>query len=292
MNYEVVTVNRAGLERVYPWVAEDELAPGSVVHVGGRDWLVYELDEREPPRALAKLARYRLRLVYPDGREEIGGFRRYRADGPRFGHGFTTILDGDPISWDVVEDRLASDEDGEPYLDLVAERGYDEADGELPDHELEHALARRGELSEAAQATLEQADEAGLAVELVALDPGEAADWEEAGRYLDALTLDTVEDDLLELCGVDTANDREEAWLDTVKQRLQEDLEQLRADVEGDHDEIQEWEFQDGRVFVSVGSVDDESDPYKGHGWLCRLLDSGALGAAGFVRVRKAQLLV
>lgn len=38
MTYDIVTVSRTGAERVYPWVAEEELAPGSAVHVGGRDW--------------------------------------------------------------------------------------------------------------------------------------------------------------------------------------------------------------------------------------------------------------
>ena len=35
---------------------------------------------------------------------------------------------------------------------------------------------------------------------------------------------------------------------------------------------------------------DDESDPLSGHGWLCRLVDAEVHGAAGFVRVRKAEL--
>jgi hypothetical protein len=278
---------------VYPWASDQELVPGAVVHVGGRDWLVYELDQQaEPPRARARLGRYRLRLVHPDGREEIGGFRRYRPDGPRIGHGFTTMLEGQPISWEVRNESLAYDDGGEPYLDLVAERDYAEADGDLPDHELEHALARQEELSDEALETLAQADEAGLAIELVALDPGEAPDWEEAARYIDALSLDTIEDDLLEQSGVDPAGDPEDTWLDTVQQRLRQDLERLRADVEGGHEQIQEWDFRDGRVLASVGSVDDESDPDSGHGWLCRLLDSGALGAARFSRVRKAELLV
>ena len=292
-SYEIVVAGRAGSDRRYPWVADEELQPGSVVHVGGRDWLVHELDSsREPPRALAKPARYRLRLVHPDGREEIGGFRRYRPDGPRLGHGFTTMLAGELISWEVVDVRLAYDDAAEPFLDLVAQRDYGEAEGDLPDHELEHALARGDEASEAVQAVLADADREGLAVELVALDPGEAPDWEEAARYIRTITLATIEDDLLEQCGVNTAADPEDTWLETVTSRLLEDLESLRADVEGDHDEIQEWEFRDGRILASVGSTDDESDPDSGHGWLCRLLDSGALGAAGFTRVRKAELVV
>lgn len=293
LNYDVVVSGRAGTERTYPWTAEEQLQPGSVVHVGGRDWLAYELDlTADRPRALARLARYRLRMVHPDGNEELGGFRRYRPDGPRLGHAFTTILEGQPVSWAVVDERLAFDDAGEPFLDLVAERDYGEADGDLADHELEHALARLDQLPEAAQALFAGADREGLAGELAALDPGEAPDWEEAARYIQALTLATIEDDLLEQCGVATATDAEETWANTVKTRLLEDLDGLRADIECDHDQIQEWEFRDGRIFASLGSVDDEADPNSGHGWLCRLLDSGALGAAGFSRVRKAELVV
>ena len=83
--------------------------------------------------------------MHPDGREEIGGFRRYRPDGPRLGHGFTTMLAGELISWEVVDERLAYGDAAKPFLDLVAQRDYGEAEGDLPDHELEHALARGDE---------------------------------------------------------------------------------------------------------------------------------------------------
>ncbi len=68
------------------------------------------------------------------------------------------------------------------------------------------------------------------------------------------------------------------------------DLAHFRADVEGDRAEIQVWDFRDGRIFASIGAMEDESDPERGHGWMCRLLDASALGAAGFVRVRRAEL--
>ena len=60
------------------------------------------------------------------------------------------------------------------------------------------------------------------------------------------------------------------------------------TDAEGDEPN----RVLDGRVFASVGSPDDEADPDAGHGWMCRLLDSSVLAAAGFARVRKAELLV
>ena len=163
-----------------------------------------------------------------------------------------------------------------------------------PDHELEHTLARRGdeELPEGAAATLARAAAEGLSVELVALEPGEEPAWDAAERFIDALVLVEVNDDLVVRCGVDTDRDPPDTWLDTIKERLRIDLQSFRADVEENRDEIEEWSFRDGRIFASVGSVDDESDPSSGHGWLCRLLDSGALGAAGFTRVRKAELTV
>jgi hypothetical protein len=240
---------------------------------------------------LSGKARYRLTLRHPDGREEVGALRRSRPDAPGLGHSFSTFEDGRPVSWEVVDQRPARGDDGEPYVELIAERDFAELE-ELPNHELEHALARREdeELPEGADATLERAERMGLSLELVALDPGEEPDWDEAERYLDALILEEIEDDLLELCGVDPGRDPQARWLDRVKERLGSDLASFRADVEGDHDEIERWSFRGGWIFVSVGSEDDEADPNKGHGWMSRLFDSGALTTAGFERVRKAEL--
>ena len=290
LEYEIVTVNGVGIERAQPLVLASEPRPGTLVTLDGRDWLVDAVEEGETARVVAKPARYRLRLRHPDGREELGAFRRMRAGSPRLGHSFTTTEDGAPVSWEVIEEAFAHDEQDEPFLDLVAERDYGEAEGDLPDHELEHALGGSAEGSDAAGDWIAEATRSGLSIELVALEPDEAPDWEEARRYIDALSLDTIADDLLELCGVDTRAGREGTWLETVQTRLLEDLDSFSADVEGDHDEIEEWDFHDGRVFASVGSVADESDPDRGHGWMCRLLDAGALGAAGFARVRKPEL--
>jgi hypothetical protein len=140
----------------------------------------------------------------------------------------------------VVEEQLARADDGEPYLDLIAERDYAEAEGELPDHELEHALERERDegLPSGAETTIARAVEEGLDVELVALDPGEEPDWPESLRYIDALIFEEIEDDLFEQCGVDVGHDRRETWLGIVKERLRADLEAFRNDVEGDHDEI------------------------------------------------------
>jgi hypothetical protein len=286
--YDVVTRRRAGGERLHRYATDDPLAPGAILRLDGRDWLVDSVVEG---RLLAKPARYRIRLRHPDGREEAGALRRFRPGSPRVGHAFATVLGTVPVSWQVVEEQLAADQDGEPYLDLVAERDYAELDDALPNHELEHALAARAsELPEGAMATLNRAQAEGLAVEIVALEPGEEPDWDAAAQYVDHLVLDMVEDDLLEQCGVDPRSDPQETWLDTIKERLRADLDSFRADVEGGHDEIEEWDYLDGSVFASVGSIDDESAPGSGHGWLCRLLDAGVLGAAGFSRVRKRQL--
>ena len=146
----------------------------------------------------AKTARYRLRLRYPDGREDVGAFRRFRPGSPRLGHAFATEPDGQPVSWEIVDEQLAFDAGGEPYLDLVAVRDFEEAEATLPDHELEHTLARRDddELPEGAVATLGRAADEGLSVELVALEPGEEPDWEAAERFIDALILEEIDDDL------------------------------------------------------------------------------------------------
>jgi hypothetical protein len=291
--YDVVTISRAGKERRRTYVTDDALAPGDVIRLEGRDWLIERVDPdggEYVAHVFAKPARYRIRLQHPDGREELGGFRRFRPDAPRLGHAFSTIEDGQPASWQVVDVRLAYGDDGEPYLELIAERDFAEFE-QLPDHELEHALAARdAELPPGAQAAFARAEAAGLSIELVALEPGEAPDWAEAEAFVEALVIEEIEDDLLELCGVDPNRDPREAWLGIVKERLRSDLESFRADVEGDHDEIEEWEFRDGRVFASVGSEDDEADPNAGHGWMCRLVDASVLAAAGFARVRKAEL--
>lgn len=292
-HYEVVTRRRTGKERVHEFASDDPLAAGDVLRLDGRFWLIESVEPREdaPARALAEPARYRVRLRHPDGREEVGAFRRYRPDAPRLGHAFTTVEDGRPVSWQVVEEQLARDEDGQPYLELAAARDYEEVET-LPNHELEHTLAleREDELPAAAAAAFARAEQAGLAIELVALEPGEEPDWEAAERFIDALVIEEVEDDLIELCGVNPDTDPKETWLETVKTRLRSDLELFRADLEDDFGQIERWSFRDGRIFASVGTTDDEADPLSGHGWMCRLADAEVLGAAGFERVRKAEL--
>ena len=286
--YELVHRTRSGSERMHRFTSVEPLESGSIVRLEGRDWLVASVDGT---RAVLEPGRYRLRLRHPDGREELGAMRRYRADAPRFGHTFSTVEDGRPASWHVVEERVARDEQDEPYLELTAERDYSEQEDSptLPEHELEHAFAREADVSEAAE-TLARADQAGLYAELMALEPGEAPDWAEAQEFLDALELEEIHDDLLVRCGVDPARDAQESWLGIVKERLRADLEQFRADVDGDHDEIEEWDFRGGRVFAAIGSFSDEASPQSGHGWMTRLYDAGVLEAAGFRRVRKAEL--
>ncbi len=286
--YEIVVSTRAGSERVHEYASDEPLEVGAVLRLEGRYWLIEGVDG---PRATAKPARYRLELRHPDGRVETGAFRRYRPGAPGIGHALATIEDGQAVSWQVVDQRVGRDDDGEPYLELIAERDYDEVE-QVPDHELEHSLASREdeELPAGAAAAFARAEAAGLSIELVALEPGEEPDWEEAERYIDAFILDEIEDDLIELCGVNPARDPRETWLETIKERLLEDLRQFRGDVEGEQDEIEEWDFRDGRIFVSVGNSDDEADPLKGHGWMSRLVDSSTLTAAGFQRVQKARL--
>jgi hypothetical protein len=288
VRYEIVTHDRTGRERVHPYTVEDALAPGSVVLIGGRYWLVERIEQA---RVQAQPARYRLTLRHPDGRQEAGAFRRFRADVPAPGHQLTTLAAGAPISWVVVEHCLAYDVGGELFLELIAERDYTEADS-LPDHQLEHALDRERDDTNPTAAALTRAESAGLAIELVGLEAGEAANWNGARNYLDSLILEEIEDDLLEQCGVDARHDPQQTWLDTVKQRLRDDLDSFRAGVEDGHGEIEEWIFRGGRTFAAVGRFDDDSNPFSGYGWMCRLVDAGVLQAGGFKRVRKPLLLL
>jgi hypothetical protein len=278
---------------VHRYASDERLEVGAVVQLQGRYWLIESLEpdgEGIAGKAVAKPGRYRLTLRHPEGPEETGAFRRLRPDAPGVGHTFSTLEDGRPVGWEVRDRRLARDEQGEIYLELIAERNFEEIE-ELPDHELEHALARRQEdLAERASATLDRAAQAGLSIELVSLEPGEEADWEEAERFIDALVIEEINDDLVVLCGVDPERDSPESWITIVKERLRSDLESFRRDVQDDRDEIEEWSFQGGSIFVSVGAEDDEADPNKGHGWMTRLVDAGVLGAAKLRRVRKADI--
>ncbi|HET6642794.1 MAG TPA: hypothetical protein VFG93_05925, partial [Gaiellaceae bacterium] len=202
-HYDIVAHHRTGQEHVHRYASEEPLQVGDGVRLEGRYWLIESVEpdgEELSGRAVAKPGRYRITLRHPDGRKETGAFRRFRPDAPRLGHSFSTLDDGHPVSWEVVMEQPARDEQSEIYLELIAERDFAELE-ELPDHELEHALARRGEeeLPEGAAAALERAQQAGFSTELVALEPGEEPDWEEAERYIDALVLEEVEDDLLEL---------------------------------------------------------------------------------------------
>jgi hypothetical protein len=256
------------------------------VLLGGRYWLVERVDDWT---VHARPARYRLTLRHPDGHEEAGAFRLFRADAPTMGHQLATNENREPVSWAVVEQQLARDDAGEPFLEVIAERDHGEVES-LPDHQLEHAVEQDRDGAVAAPAALAGATRASQAVELVALEPGQAPDWRQASRYLESLILEELEDDLIELCGVDTRNDPQEQWLDTVKRRLREDLDSFRTDSEGLHDEIEEWDFRGSRIFAAVGRFDDDSNPASGYGWMCRLVDAGVLQAAGFYRARKPLL--
>src|SRR3954453_3578015 len=175
-SYELAVRTGAGRERVLPYLADGELHAGSVVELGGRHWLVASVDGS---RATAEPARYRLTLRHPDGREEFGALRRPRPDAPAEGHQLTTVADGAPVSWTVVDEHLARDEDGRPFTEYVAERDYSEIDS-LPDHQLEHAIDR----DEATPPAVSRAQASGQSIELVSLDPGQAPDWDEALRFV------------------------------------------------------------------------------------------------------------
>src|SRR5207245_4780055 len=78
-SYTFVTHDRSGHEHARPYTSSERLAPGSVVLLGGRYWLVERVDDAN---VQARPARYRLTLRHIDGHEEPGAFRRFRADAP------------------------------------------------------------------------------------------------------------------------------------------------------------------------------------------------------------------
>jgi hypothetical protein len=284
--YRLVTHDRSGREHPHSYTTEDSLTPGSVVLLLDRYWLVGTVDD---DLAQAWPARYRLTLRHPDGHEETGVLRRFRADAPAVGHQLTTFEDGAPIAWQVIEQRLARDDNGDLYLESFAERDYTELES-LPDHQLEHALEQDREDTGAASTALAQAASEGRAVELVALEAGAVPDWVEAICFIDSLVLDEVGDELIEQCGIDTGHVLHKHWLDRVKRRLNDDLDSFRADIEGPHKEIEEWDFHGSRIFAAIGDFDDDSNPSSGYGWTCRLVDASVLAAAGFYRARKPLL--
>jgi hypothetical protein len=229
--------------------------------------------------------RYRLCLRHPDGRVERGGLRRVRAAGPRPGHAFVTVVDRQPVSWQIVEERIARDAESEPYLELVAERDYRERE-DILDQALAYDAAQP-----IVEASVGVAPAEGVgATEMVALQSGGEPRWEVAVAAVERLSLDDIGEDVLQLCGVDPDADPPETWLRTVRERLGSDLERFRADVEGPRDQIEQWTVDGTRVLASSGTWRDEVEPDKGHGWMCRLHDSGVLAAAGFERVRKVDL--
>jgi hypothetical protein len=106
-----------------------------------------------------------------------------------------------PVSWQVVDAQLDRDDEG-PVLSLTAERDFAEVE-DIPDHDLEHELAENADdsLPEEAEALIARAARENLELELVVLDPGEEPSWDDAARFLEALILDEIEDDLLESSG-------------------------------------------------------------------------------------------
>jgi hypothetical protein len=286
VSYEIVTRDRAGRERVHPYAGEDALAPGSVVLLGGRYWLAVRVEEQ---RVQAHLARYRLALHHPDGHRETGAFRRFRADAPSPGHQLITLEKGVPISWAIVDQRLTCDDAGEPFLESIAERDYAEAES-FPT--TNSSIRSTGRVTSRAWPPRYWRAPGRPGSRSSWLDSRPARHRIGARRYLDSVIIEEVENDLLEQCGVDPRHDPQETWLDTVKQRLRDDLDSFRADIEDRHEEVEEWDFRGGRSFAAIGSFDDDSNPRSGFGWMCRLVDAGVLQAAAFRRVRKPLLLL
>jgi hypothetical protein len=107
-HYDILVHHRTGQEHLRRFASEAPLQTGDVVRLEGRYWLIESIEPNGDDlsgRARATPARYRLTLRHPDGREEAGAFRRFRPDAPRLGHAFSTLEDGVPVSWEVVDER-------------------------------------------------------------------------------------------------------------------------------------------------------------------------------------------
>ena len=186
-SYTLVTHDRAGREHARPYTSQDPLAPASVVLLGGRYWLVERVDDAT---VQARPGRYRLTHRHPDGHEEAGVFRRFRPDAPTVGHQLATYEDGGPVTWAVVEQRLARDDADDPFLESIAERDHGEVES-LPDHQLEHTLEQDEDDSGTVAVALALATRPGLAVELVGLEPGQAPDWDACPNAQRAAPIDS-----------------------------------------------------------------------------------------------------
>jgi hypothetical protein len=77
VSYEIVTHDRTGRERVHPYPGEDALAPGSVVLIGGRYWLVERIEQARASRRSRRATASRC-AIQMDGKrpEPFGGSAR------------------------------------------------------------------------------------------------------------------------------------------------------------------------------------------------------------------------
>ena len=170
------------------------------------------------------------------------------------------------MSWQVVDERLADDH-GEPYLDLIAERDYSEL------RTRRAARARAGARARAQEARRGAA----RAPPRRGGGPGRRAGRARGGRGArlgrgrGATSTRWSSRRSRTTCSSSAASTRprrRETWLDTVKARLRATWSDSGTTSRADHDQIEEWEFRDGRIFAAVGSIEDEADPDRGHGWM------------------------
>ena len=233
----------------------------------GRDWLVDAVEEGDTARVVAKPARYRLRLRHPDGREELGAFRRMRAGQPATrplvhdarGRG-SRQLGASSRRRSPTTSRTSRSSTSSPSATTArpratcpttssSTRSPASADGSGR----RQGVDRRGDALRACRSS----------------SPRSSRTRRRTGRRLAATSRPSVSTRSRTTCSSCAAStrgdDSEGTWLETVQARLRDDLESFSADVEGDHDEIEEWDFhRRPRLRLRGLGPDDEVRPRQG----------------------------
>ena len=197
--YDVVVVHRTGKEHVHRYTTEEPLEPGDVVRLEGRHWLSSAsraTARRRSPRAIG--CGFAIRTAARTSGRSAASDPTRRGSATRSPPSRTGARSAGRSSTAAGPRR---ERRAVPRPRRGARLRRRRSDAARP-RARAHARPRsEDELPEGAEATLARAADEGLSVELVALEPGEEPDWEAAERFIDALVLEEIEDDLIEQCG-------------------------------------------------------------------------------------------
>src|SRR5919204_3200296 len=186
--YEFVHVNRLGHRLTHELVSDDTLEPGAIIRSEGRGWIV---DRVEDSRVFLEPARYRLSCatltaIWRPARSAASGPMR-RALATRSARSSTTRRSAGSWSRSVsrvttTASRSTSSPPTGTTRSATSRRACPSTSWSTPLRVTTISARPRQGLAEAA--------EAGLPVELVALEPEEAPDWDEGRRCIDALMIE------------------------------------------------------------------------------------------------------